>query len=99
MIIELGGVVPKDLLGAGQGDVSAGTPSKTDLAEHSGLHDAHAMAATLATDDDGGVHHAVTMETGTDGDGLYGKLEDAMVERLEQAVQDAEDEADFRKDE
>ena len=39
-----------------------------------------------------------TTETGTDGDGLYGKLEDAMMQRLDQVVQDAEDEADFRQE-
>ena len=41
----------------------------------------------------------MSTETGTDGDGLYGKIEDAMMNKMEQAVQDVEDETYFRKDE
>ena len=102
LIIELGGVVPKDLLGAGQGELSEiSTPSKQDLTESIDLHDAQkpqsAPTALAASDSEGGAHPTTaTTETGTDGDGLQGKLEDAMMQRLDQAVQDAEDEADFR---
>ena len=96
LIIELGGVVPKDLLGAGQGEMSH---SNSGLAENSDvMTDINGMATTQATDNEGGLHPVAvaTMESGTDGNGLYGQLEEEMLQRMEQVVQDVEDEQDFR---
>lgn len=102
LIIELGGVVPKDLLGAGLGEISH---SNSGLAENSDVMTdengpyTNNMAMTAATDNEGGVHPVTTLESGTDGGGLYGQLEDQMLQRMEQVVQDVEDEQDFRQDE
>ena len=96
LIVELGGIVPKDLLGAGMGESSSSlvagvSPNKTaDLTEQPGTQ----ANASIAEKSQGNA--TSVMESGMGGDILQDKIESGLMRRLEDVVQDVEDEAEFR---
>ena len=116
LIIELGGIVPKDLLGAGQ-DTSKSDSKLTENSpsfssppvrheereqEMTATSTAQMQITPFAGAQDNsvsGFSKSSTSEMGVGGGNvLQGQMEEALMQKMEEVVQNAEDEVDLRND-